>query len=270
MQRVPTILVAGSRNVDAGKTTFSVGLLNELDGIGIKPRAGNDYWYDYDRVSGAASAGTLVGKDAKRLARASIGDLQPTAMNPLHRLWRPLETGTGAIFGRERSEFMVDRVADDYVVNAGVDMPQELRRGFDLDGALRVESLPEMNEVMQERHRPALDRVRPLLETDQPVVIESYSDVARPLQDVAVDAVAVVGPGHLAVYDGDRYCRAAEVASGNADMGRLEERVGDVVDLIRPVATADLPPLRSDRRTDPAAVAESYADAYVAVLEATG
>lgn len=264
----PTVLVAGSRNVDAGKTTFTVGLVDELDGVGIKPRAGNDYWYDYDSVSAAASAGTLVGNDAQRLARASAGDLQPTAINPLHRLWRPIPHGTGGIFGRERTEFLVDRVADEYVVNADVDIPAEIRQGFDLADAIRVESLAEMNEVMRKRHRPALDRVRPLLETDRPVVIESYSNVARPLQDVAVDAVAVVGAGRLAVFDGDRYCRAAEVASGSADMGRLEERVGDVVDLIRPVATTELPPLTSDRRSDPSAVAAAYADAFDALWTA--
>lgn len=266
----PTVLVAGSRKVDAGKTTFAVGLVDELDGVAIKPRAGNDYWYDHDTVSAAAAAGTLVGKDAKRLARASVGDLQPAAINPLHRLWRPIPHGTGGIFGRERSEFLVDRVADEYVVNAGVDIPPELRRGFDLDEAIRVNTLAEMNEVMRERHRPALDRVRPILETDRPVVIESYADVARPLQDVAIDAVAVVGAGRLAVYDGDRYCRAAEIASGSADMGRLEERVGDVVDLIQPVATTDMPPLTSDRRSDPSAVAGAYANAYEVLLEATG
>ena len=254
--------------MDAGKTTFAVGLVDELDGIGIKPRAGNDYWYDYDTVSAAATAGTLVGKDAKRLARASAGDLQPAAINPLHRLWRPIPHGTGGIFGRERTEFLVDRDADEYVVNAGVDIPRELRRGFDLEGATRVDSLAEMNEVMRDRHRPALEGVRPLLETDRPVVIESYADVARPLQDVEIDAVAVVGAGRLAVYDGERYCRAAEVASGSADMGRLEERVDDVVDLIRPVATTRLPPLTSDRRSDPSAVAAAYADAFDALWPA--
>ncbi len=38
------LLVAGGDRVDAGKTTFSTGLLARTDAVGFKPRAGNDYW----------------------------------------------------------------------------------------------------------------------------------------------------------------------------------------------------------------------------------
>lgn len=43
-----TLLVAGSERVDAGKTTFALGLIASLDGVGFKPRAGNDYWFHHD------------------------------------------------------------------------------------------------------------------------------------------------------------------------------------------------------------------------------
>jgi predicted P-loop ATPase/GTPase len=267
MSSQPTLLVAGSRNVDAGKTTFSVGLVHRLGAIGLKPRAGNDYWYDYDSVV-ASFDGHLLGTDARRLAAASDGDLAPIAINPLHRLWRPRDQGTGAIFGRERSEFLVDRVGGEYVVNGAVDIPASVREGLDLADVTTVETLSEMNDLMRDRHRPALEQVRPLIEADRPVVIESYADVARPLQDVDVDAVAVVGAGHVSVFDGDRYCRAAEVASGSADMGRLEERVSDVVDLLDPRYSGRLPPLQKDERGDPAAVARANEAAYDALLAA--
>ncbi len=63
-----TILVAGSDRVDAGKTTFTVGLLAHHDAVGFKPRAGNDFWFDHDDAKRALSEGRLYGKDAKRLA----------------------------------------------------------------------------------------------------------------------------------------------------------------------------------------------------------
>ncbi|MFB6186494.1 MAG: ATPase, partial [Halobacteriaceae archaeon] len=39
------ILVVGGDRVDAGKTTFAIGLIEYLDATGFKPRAGNDYWH---------------------------------------------------------------------------------------------------------------------------------------------------------------------------------------------------------------------------------
>jgi len=67
------ILVAGGARVDAGKTTFSTGLVADLaaragDAVGVKPRAGNDYWYDHDDYRIASDSGRLYGKtrDASR------------------------------------------------------------------------------------------------------------------------------------------------------------------------------------------------------------
>jgi predicted P-loop ATPase/GTPase len=37
------LLVAGDRDLDAGKTTFSVGLIERTGAVGYEPRAGNDY-----------------------------------------------------------------------------------------------------------------------------------------------------------------------------------------------------------------------------------
>jgi predicted P-loop ATPase/GTPase len=86
------------------------------------------------------------------------------------------------------------------------------------------------------------------------------------------DAVAVVDPGRVRVYDGERYGKGCAVASGapDAQSGRLEERVGDVTDMIDPVETRPLPPLPKEEQTDSAAVADAYGEAYDAVLDAAG
>jgi predicted P-loop ATPase/GTPase len=97
-------------------------------------------------------------------------------------------------------------------------------------------------------------------------VVESYGDVARPLSGLEPDAVAVVEPGRARFYDGRRYAKACEIASGSPEEGQLEERVGNVVDLIERTSAVRLPALTSDERRDPAAVAEAYDHAYDALL----
>jgi len=131
------ILVAGGARVDAGKTTFSTGLVADLaaragDAVGVKPRAGNDYWYDHDDYRIASDSGRLYGKDARRLAAAStrslasVGErsrpeaITPESINPVHRLWRPTPDRTGMLGDTDRT-FLCDRVTTEggsrFVVN---------------------------------------------------------------------------------------------------------------------------------------------------------
>jgi hypothetical protein len=79
-------------------------------------------------------------------------------------------------------------------------------------------------------------------------------------------AVAVVEPGRARFYDGDRYAKACQIATGGPGDGQLEERVGNVVDLIEQTAAVRLPALTSAERNDPTAVADAYDHAYDALL----
>jgi predicted P-loop ATPase/GTPase len=279
------LLVAGAAAVDAGKTTFSVGLCHESGATGYKPRAGNDYWYDHDDYRGAIDRGRLYGTDAKRLAAVSPGDVEPEDVNPVHRLWLPIPgRGTG-ILGREERTFAVDRVSprdstpdgdgasgsatpddDVFVVNDGVDIPGSATASLPLADASSVSTLREFNDLMERLHRPAMEVVADRISQSDRAIVESYADVARPLTDLSVDAVAVVEPRRVRVYDGERYLKACDVASGSARDGRLEERVENVLDLVEPAATVELPALPGEERSDPAAVADAYGPAYDAVL----
>ena len=80
------------------------------------------------------------------------------------------------------------------------------------------------------------------------------------------DAFAVVEPGRVRVFDGDRYATGCAVAGGGPETGQLAERVGDVTDLIDPVTESGLPPLSADQRVEPAAVADAYEHAFDTVL----
>jgi predicted P-loop ATPase/GTPase len=268
------LLVAGGAQVDAGKTTFAAGLAAYTDTPAYKPRAGNDYWFDHDDVRHALVEGRLYGKDARTLAAAGEGPA-PEVHNPVHRLWTPAPgEGTG-LLGRSERAFLCDRVtldgADEFVVNGTVDLPDALTGALPLADATRVSTLEEFNAVMAERHRAAFDAVADRVASEERVVVESYADIARPLDGFEPDAVAVVEPARLRVFDGERYAKACEVAAGSAHEGRLEERVENVLEFVDARSRRPLAPLAGETRADPAAVARAYADAYddlLAVVDA--
>jgi predicted P-loop ATPase/GTPase len=262
------LLVAGANRVDAGKTTFSAGLVARTGATGFKPRAGNDFWFDHDDVLDAVADGRLYGKDARRLAAASPGEPDPETINPIHRLWQPTPSGRPGLLGQTDRSFVVDRVAGSYVVNDQLEVPQVVREALPLDDAVRVSDLDAFNEVMATRHVAALGAVERRIADTADAVVESYGDVARPLQGFEPDAVAVVQPHRARIYGGRRYVRACEVATGSPNTGKLEERVPTVLDTVESTATVHLPAVGKKTQSDPEAVADAYAEAYDALLAA--
>ncbi|MDS0258733.1 ATPase [Haloarcula sp. S1CR25-12] len=282
------LLVAGGDRVDAGKTTFSVGLLAHTGARGFKPRAGNNYWFDHDDYERATKEGRLYGKDARRLADASPGAVRPEAINAVHRLWHPSPGPSKGILGQSPRQFVVDRVGDsaggrpassrpaaddadgvgEFVVNGTVDIPDSAAERLPLDAAPRVTSLPDFNDLMAVMHAEALAALGETIAAADRAVVESYGDIARPLEGFEPDAVAVVEPGRARVYDGRRYAKACEIATGGPGEGQLEERVENVVDLIDRTSAVRLPALDKETRADPEAVADAYDHAYDALLAA--
>jgi predicted P-loop ATPase/GTPase len=292
-----TYLVAGGSRVDAGKTTFSAGLVAHLaeragDAVGVKPRAGNDFWFDHDDYRVATDAGRLYGKDARTLAAANTRALAtveesapspsavtPESINPVHRLWKPTPGRTGMLDDADRT-FLCDRVTTAsgtrFVVNGAAEdaglLPDELTERLPLSDAARVRDVPEFNEVMTEAHLPAIERLAArVARTPVPVVVESYADIAGTLPrdgPVAPDAVAVVDPGRARIYAGDRYAKARAVAAGSPREGSREEHVDAVTEMIEPLATVGLPALSGEVQGDPERVAAAYKSAYESLADA--
>jgi predicted P-loop ATPase/GTPase len=262
-----TLLVAGADQVDAGKTTFAAGLVAHTGAVGFKPRAGNDYWFHHDDVRFALGRESLFGGDARTLAATSPGTLDPEDVNPVHRLWRPSPGPDQGLLGQEDREFLVDRAGERFVVNGTVDLPDAILDSLPLSEAVVVSSTEELNAVTEKCHLPALDALADAVARADRAVVESYGDIARPLQDVDPDAVAVVEPLSLRIYRGSRFVRACEVATRSPYEGQLEERVGSVEKLVDPEETADLPPLDGETRENPSAVADAYGAAYERLLD---
>ncbi|WP_436344399.1 ATPase [Natronorubrum sp. FCH18a] len=273
------LLVVGADRVDAGKTTFSAGLLERTGAVGYKPRAGNDYWFDHDDCRTALAEGRLYGKDAERLARAEARGREPERLNPVHRLWRPTPgSGTG-LLGKSDREFLVDRVGrpgtdgetPTFVRNATADIPEAVADPLPLEDAIPVETVAEFNEVAENRYVPAFERLAAEIESTDVAVVESYGDIAQPLQSLdhaAISAVAAVEPARARIYASDRYCRACEIASSSPKDGALEKRVPNVLDYLEPLERIRLPALGGDARDDSARIARAYEEAYDAMLEA--
>lgn len=267
-----TLLVVGNDRVDAGKTTFSTGLVAATGAVGFKPRAGNDHWFHHDDYRESLSRGSLFGKDARRLANASPGTLEPTDINPVHRLWQPAPGNGSGMLGQNDREFLVDRAGEQYILNGTAEIPERVREQLSLSDALVVDTIEEFNRVMQNYHLPALDSLSRTIQTTDRAVVESYSDVARPIQGLEPDGVAVVEPGRALIFAGSRFCKACEIASGTEGSfeGQLEERVSSVLDLVDPETAVDLPALPKEKRMEPGAVADAYAPAYDSLLETAG
>ncbi|MGM0448602.1 MAG: ATPase [Methanobacteriota archaeon] len=293
----PVYLVAGGARVDAGKTTFSAGLVAHLaeragDAVGVKPRAGNDFWFDHDDYRVATDAGRLYGKDARTLAAANTRALEavddespspsavtPESINPVHRLWKPTPGRTGMLGDADRT-FLCDRVTTAsgtrFVVNGAAEdaglLPDALAERLPLADATRVRDVPAFNEVMAEAHLPAIERLAErVARTPVPRVVESYADVAGTLPrdgPITADAVAVVDPGRARIYAGDRYAKARSVAAGSPREGSREEHVDAVTEMIEPLATVALPALSGDVRGAPDRVAAAYESAYAALVGA--
>ncbi|OAQ53972.1 hypothetical protein HTG_00150 [Natrinema mahii] len=272
------LLVVGADRVDAGKTTFSAGLLERTGAVGYKPRAGNDFWFDHDDCRRALSDGRLYGKDAARLSAADGRERPPERLNPVHRLWRPAPDGGTGLLGRSDREFVVDRIgreADDplFVRNATAAVPDRVAEALPLADAVPVETVAEFNALAEREYVPAFERLAAEIEATEVAVVESYSDIALPLDSLepaSIAAVAAVEPGRVRLYPGDRYCRACEVASSSPRDGAVEKRVPDALEYLDPLERVRLPALGTDERNDPARIADAYADAYDALLDAAG
>ena len=274
------LLVVGSDRVDAGKTTFSVGLLARTGAVGYKPRAGNDYWFDHDDCRTALAEGRLYGTDAKRLSRAENRGRAPERLNPVHRLWQPAPGAGTGLLGRSDREFVVDRIGSTsdpgeatFVRNATADVPAPVADALPLENAIPVETVAEFNEVAEQRYVPAFEELAAEIESTDVAIVESYGDIAQPLQSLdpaSIGAVAAVEPGRARIYSADRYTRACEVASSSPADGALEKRVPDVLEYLDPLESVRLPALAGDARDDPERIARAYEPAYDTLLDAAG
>lgn len=259
------VLVAGGRQVDSGKTTFTRGLHAATGVAAYKPRAANDRWTHYEFYCRALEEGILYGKDARRLAADQDHTLTIETLNPIHRLWQPARDGDG-LLDMPNQEFVLDRAGDSYIVNGTVELPEALTAALPLADAPRVTSLDELNRHVANRHAAALAGLCDHLARGDPAIVESYSDIASPLPETSIDLAAVVEPERVRLYAGDRYADACAAVPTRPREGVMEPVASRAIQELSPLASHPLPPLREATRSTPVEIARAYREPYETVV----
>lgn len=259
----------GLKEKDAGKTSLALALLAYLrekgfNACGFKPRAGNSVWYDYDVVHEALSHGRLYGNDAKLLKTASAygagvanANLIEEFINPFHRLWAepalidPISQIPYFILDRVTLWFK-EGVRNLVVVNEA--LPVEYRCDEKLFRKLRarassiyhVRDLNTLNELTGEYYDLAVELAyKKIVEQHDCVVIESYSDIALPWKGLNdLEVVFGVKPGQISVYEPEKYLAAVQLSASTYSQEELATT--KIVELIRPIKEARVPPFRSE------------------------
>jgi len=256
-----SILVVGARDLDSGKTTVALALLQALrrrgrSCCGFKPKAGNNLWYDFDVVSKSLHQGRLFGHDAQLLRQYSCVPLIEEQVNPVHRLHPIPSTGQPAA----SASFVLDRVStwnNGHLQTAVVNKMFEARcEALPLvdrflsrcDRVIYVEDTRQLADLASTLYEQAIASAHRMLKARcDAIVCESFSDVAVPWGGMeSPDTVLVVAPGEVREYDPDRYFQAASMLSGMLN----ETSTGRILEVLEPLRTIRIPPLTSDRRVE--------------------
>ncbi|WP_309492349.1 hypothetical protein [Candidatus Hecatella orcuttiae] len=249
------ILVVGLKEVDAGKTTLTLALLDYLRGKGLdvcgfKPRAGNNLWYDFDVLEEALSRGTLYGKDAKLLHQASHTSLPVEVVNPVHRIWGeptlqrslsllpPFILDRITLCGEKTETILVENISA-----ASDSRLEELWKGLRSRASkvYRVRDGEGQDSLMEYYNLASDLAYKRVGEAHEVVVIESYGNIALPWPGLRkLDLVLAVEPSRLLAYDPDKYLTAVQLSR------KLQGEIstGEVVRLIKPQREMWIPPLK--------------------------
>lgn len=243
------ILSVGLREIDAGKTTISLAIMNYLAEkgekiCGFKPRAGNNLWYDWKVVREALSKGNLYGHDAKLLACSSTPEPDINQVSPAHRLWIPLSSE--ASIHHELPHFLLDRITTKegttIVVNKKVKFPIKKRYYNKLiseNNVRFVSSREDLKEVTKLYNQADSYAHSLLSEKWDSIVYESYSNIGLPWLGISeLDYVFAVEPFRVLIYPGERYLRAYEVLSSFPE----EEETHKITKNLDPIKEIEIPP----------------------------
>jgi predicted P-loop ATPase/GTPase len=255
---------------DSGKTELAKRLIHAFSESGqsveyFKPISGHNYWYLYEHTKTCLKEGLLVSKDAMDV-RTKFSPKSPIELaNPVHSLFvpmrieKPLQTlpntlglsGSSSILAMERFSKPTSSGIDTTILIAqGLVEQEHLMIGLDEVGRLskgaailevhNLETVQMFENNYFEQH--VSESFKSIEGLSDVVIIEGFNDAAWPWNDLnSVDAVLVVGPGHIFSYDPEKFRKAAFLQL----RGKLPIR--DVTfrrmsDLLKPINRIELTP----------------------------
>jgi predicted P-loop ATPase/GTPase len=265
-----TVLLVGMNSFDSGKTELAKSLIAAFTKTGqaveyFKPLSGHNYWYHYEHTKTCLEKGQLVSRDAENV-RSTFNPKSPVELaNPVHRLSvplrieRPLQTlpntlglaGSSSILTMQRfsrpSGSGIDTTvllaqelveADELII--GLEEIGKLTKGAAILEVNNIETVQQFENAYFEQYISESFKI--IEKLSDVVVIEGFNDAAWPWDNLEfVDAVLVVGPGHVFSYDPDKFRKAAYLMiRGNLPI--REVTFSRMADLLKPIGRVELTP----------------------------
>jgi len=247
------VLIVGLLPFDSGKTSLAVSLISEalergMDVGVVKPVTAFSGWYQYSSVLRSVEMGKLVGEDVYRLhVHARSGD--------------PIELESPVVFMHMppdpervewKSSYYTAMSLNEQIVALRIGsnhhyVPANLNR---LTGAMRrvarrlIETLKptpldDVGDVLLKLGEFANDSVEEIAKRHEMTVVESYNNASAPTwSSLNADAVVLVAPSKVAIYEGERYRKAVELLLKPPWLVSSEE----VVSLLSPLRTMEIEP----------------------------
>lgn len=242
------ILVNGLLPHNSGKTTMALSLIKVFKDLGLdvgfcKPVSGINGWYQFHCIEKSLKLGFLVGEDLIKLHEAcdSKNDLRVEG------------AVVSAVFppDPEKIDFRIDyyglhnpsivRILDEHyyfpstlnLLSSSVKaLVEKMVQTFD------AKSHDDFNRLFEKGldvSRDCLKRIR-----NDIVIVESYSNVATPVDYVDYDYVLTVMPCKAVLIDGNDFRLAVELSSLNPSILNSER----ILEAVKPMRTFEIPPKR--------------------------
>ncbi len=248
---------------DSGKTILSLKIAKFLKSQGVsveyfKPLSGSNFWFKHQHIQTCLEEGKVYSFDAHRV-RATLNSTIPIEiLNPIHTLFvpvileRPEEiishslalSGWDSIFTLRRfsrplegKPSSVTLVARNIVDSGSLMITAEEIEALTRDNEIiTFDSLEEVLIYTEQVLERLLDENLEYIERKaDAVIIESFNNTAWPWEGLQeVDTVLVVGPGHIFVYDAERFRKASMLKKFNSQAIR-EVPFSRVAELTKPL-----------------------------------
>lgn len=247
---------------DSGKTELSIRLIDILSKSGhrveyFKPVSGHNYWLHHEHTQFCMEQGFLVSKDATRARSWFAPKSNILLSNPVHALYAPVNlkrplrnlTNTLALAGWssvlvmerfskpsngkiETTLLLASRLLEKREVILTQEDAGRLSQGVDIVDVTSLEEVQEFEHNHFEEHVTA--SFKHLEKDSDIIIIEGFNDAAWPFDGLeSVDSLLIVGPGHVYIYDPEKFRKAAYLMN-RGPLPVREVTYGRVADLLGP------------------------------------
>ncbi len=264
------ILIVGLNPFDSGKTILSLKIAHYLKSNGttieyFKPLSGTNYWYKHDHLQRCLKEKKYYSYDASRVRDVIHSRVPVEATNPIHTLFvpsiieRPDEIvnhslalgGWDSIFAMRRFSQPTGNcmrnvsLRANTLIESGKLMltPEEADTLTNEDEIIPFETYEEVMTYTEQVLEGVLDASFEYVEKETDVcIIEGFNNIAWPWEGLSsVDTVLVTGPGHVFVYDAERFKKAVNLKKFKSQPIR-EVPFTRISDLLKPTEQIHLSP----------------------------